>query len=250
MLFSGMYGLVSLTDQSAVSWLVLGIVLLFVFLWYERRCESPVLDIRIFWQNRTFIYSNIAAMINYGATYAVAFLLALYLQYVRGFSAEGAGVILVAQPPVQTFFSPVAGHLSDRIEPRIVATVGMGIMTLGLSVFIFLTPDTPLLIIVCTLLWLGLGYALFSSPNTNAIMSSVDIRHLGIASGMVATMRSMGQVLSMAIAMLCFSVYLGTATISSLNYPQFMDAVTTAFLVFSGICMVGIFASYARGTIR
>lgn len=100
MLFSGMYGLVSLTDQGAVSWLVLGIVLLFVFLWYEQRCESPVLDIRIFWQNRTFTCSNIAAMINYGATFAVAFLLLLYLQYMRGFSAEGAGVILVAQPLV------------------------------------------------------------------------------------------------------------------------------------------------------
>jgi EmrB/QacA subfamily drug resistance transporter len=250
MLFSGIFGLVSLPDPVAFLYLATGFITLFVFLWYEQRCTSPVLDVGIFLQNRTFTFSNIAAMINYGATYAVAFLLSLYLQYVRGFSAEFAGLILVAQPVVQTIFSPVAGRLSDRIEPRIVATAGMAMMTLGLLVFIFLSPDTSLALIVCTLLWLGLGYALFSSPNTNAIMSSVKKEYLGIASGMVATMRSIGQVLSMAIAMLCFSVYLGTETIPSLNLPGFMTAVRISFFIFTLLCALGIFASYVRGTIR
>lgn len=250
MLFSSMFGLVSLPSPGAVPWLGAGIAGLIAFFWYERRCASPVLDVRIFWQNRTFTFSNIAAMINYGATYAVAFLLSLYLQYVRGFSAESAGLILVAQPLVQTLFSPVAGRISDRIEPRMVATVGMAIMTVGLTVFTQLSPDTSLFVIIGTLLWLGLGYALFSSPNTNAIMSSVDKQHLGAASGMVATMRSIGQMLSMAIAMLCFSVFLGASAISAANHPQFIASVRTAFLVFTLLCTVGIFASYARGTIR
>jgi hypothetical protein len=126
----------------------------------------------------------------------------------------------------------------------------MAIMTAGLTVFVFLSPDTPLLVIIGTLLWLGLGYALFSSPNTNAIMSSVDEQHLGTASGMVATMRSIGQMLSMAIAMLCFSLFLGAAAISAANHMQFMASVKTAFLIFALLCMVGIVASYARGTIR
>jgi MFS family permease len=115
-------------------------------------------------------------MINYGATFAVAVLLSLYLQYIREFSAETAGFILVAQPVIQTLFSPLAGKLSDRIEPRIVATTGMAITTAGLSFFIFLTPVTPLYAIVIALMVLGFGYALFSSPNTNAIMSSATNR--------------------------------------------------------------------------
>lgn len=182
MLFSLMYGLVQLPGSPAAIWLALGALSLILFIWYELLCTCPVLNVRVFLQNRAFTLSNIAAMINYGATYAVAFLLSLYLQYIRIFSAEGAGLILIAQPVVQTIFSPFAGRLSDRIEPRIIETVGMAIMTVGLFVFVFLLPTTSLVLITGTLLWLGLGYALFSSPNTNAIMSSVEKHYLGIAS--------------------------------------------------------------------
>jgi EmrB/QacA subfamily drug resistance transporter len=209
MLFSGIFGMLLLPDPYALSWLFVAVCTAGIFVWWERRCASPLFNLTIFSDNRTFVFSNIAAMINYGATFAVAVLLSLYLQYIQGFSAETAGFILVAQPVIQTLFSPVAGKLSDHIEPRIVATIGMAITTIGLSFFIFLTPTTPLYAIVIALMVLGFGYALFSSPNTNAIMSSVDPRYFGIASGMNATMRSLGQVLSMAIAMFCFSVFIG-----------------------------------------
>jgi MFS family permease len=189
-------------------------------------------------------------MINYGATFAVAFLLSLYLQYIKGFSAGTAGLILVAQPIVQTLFSPFAGRISDRIEPRIVATIGMAITTLGLSFFVFLDPQTPVYAIIISLTVLGFGYALFSSPNTNAIMSSVDNRYLGIASGMVATMRSLGQVLSMAIAMFCFSIFIGTVTIAPPVYPALLTSTTIAFLIFTCLCVLGIWSSFVRGTIH
>jgi len=110
-------------------------------------------------------------MINYGATFGVGVLLSLYLQYIRGFSADTAGLILVAQPVIQVIFSPIAGRISDTIEPRIVATAGMAATTAGLASFIFLTPDTPLFVIIGSLMLLGFGYGIFSPPNTNAIMS-------------------------------------------------------------------------------
>jgi EmrB/QacA subfamily drug resistance transporter len=250
MLFSGIFGMLVLPDPAGMAWIIVAGCAAFIFVWWERRCTSPLFDLCIFLHNRTFLFSNIAAMINYGATFAVAFLLSLYLQYIKGFSAGTAGLILVAQPIVQTLFSPFAGRISDRIEPRIVATVGMAITTLGLSFFVFLDPQTPVYAILISLTVLGFGYALFSSPNTNAIMSSVDNRYLGIASGMVATMRSLGQVLSMAIAMFCFSIFIGTVTIAPPVYPALLTSTTIAFLIFTCLCVLGIWSSFVRGTIH
>jgi len=250
MLFCGIFGLLLLPDPVGAAWILVSVVAAVLFVWWQKQCRFPILDLGIFRANRTFTCSNIAAMINYGATYGVGFLLSLYLQYIRGFSAETAGLILVAQPIVQTILSPLAGRISDRVEPQVVATIGMTVTTLGLSCFIFVGPDTPLFLIIGALMVLGLGYAFFSSPNTNAIMSSVDKRYLGLASGMVATMRSLGQVLSMAIAMFCFSLFIGTVTITPSVYPALQESITIAFLVFTCLCVAGIAASYARGTIH
>ena len=250
MIFSAIFGMLLLPNPAAGLLIFVAGCTFSIFIWWEKRCTSPLLDLTLFSGNRTFLFSNIAAMINYGATFAVAVLLSLYLQYIRGFSAETAGLILVAQPVVQMIFSPIAGNLSDRIEPRIVATIGMAITALGLSFFIFLTPITPLYVIIISLMVLGFGYALFSSPNTNAIMSSVDIRYLGIASSMVATMRSLGQVLSMAITMFCFSVFIGSVAITPDVYPALLTSITAAFLIFTCLCLIGVGVSYVRGTIH
>ena len=250
MVFSAIFSMLLLPDPATGLWIFVAGCTLAIFIRWEKRCSFPLLNLTLFSGNRTFLFSNIAAMINYGATFAVAVLLSLYLQYIRGFSAETTGLILVAQPVVQMIFSPLAGKLSDRIEPRIVATIGMAITTLGLSFFIFLTPITSLYAIIISLMVLGFGYALFSSPNTNAIMSSVDIQYLGIASSMVATMRSLGQVLSLAIAMFCFSVFIGSVAIIPTVYPALLTSTTVAFLIFTCLCIIGVGASFARGTIH
>jgi EmrB/QacA subfamily drug resistance transporter len=250
MLFTLIYGMLLFPDPTGLGWIAAAVGTALAFHRWEKRQTSPLIDFSVFMNNRTFVFSNIAAMINYGATYGVGVLLSLYLQYIQGFSAETAGLILVAQPVVQTIFSPVAGRLSDRVEPRVVATAGMALTVLGLSFFIFLTPATPLSTIVISLMVLGLGYGLFSSPNTNAIMSSAHMKHLGLASGMVATMRSLGQLLSMAIAMFCFAIFIGPVTITPSVYPALMTSVTVAFAVFTVLCIIGVVASYVRGTIH
>jgi MFS family permease len=207
------------------------------------------LDIRLFVHNRVFAFSNLAALINYSATFAVAFLLSLYFQLVKGMAPQEAGLVLLVQPLLQATFSPLMGRLSDRVEPRLVATAGMALTTVGLAMLVALTEATELPIIVLALCLLGMGFALFSSPNTNAVMSSVVPRQFGVASGTVSTMRLLGQVFSMGIATMLFAVFIGREQITPAQHGAFLDAVNIAFAIFTVLCFLGIFASMARGSL-
>jgi EmrB/QacA subfamily drug resistance transporter len=245
-----MYGLSLLPGWSGAGLILASAVGLGLFAVWEIRAAHPVLDVKLFAGNRTFAFSNLAALINYSATSAVTFLLSLYLQYIKALSPQQAGLVLIAQPIMQATFSPVAGRLSDRIEPRIVASLGMTVTTTGLILLIFVGPSTPLWAIVICLVLLGFGFALFSSPNMNAIMGSVEKRFYGVASGTLGTMRLVGQMLSMGIATLLFTLYIGRVEITPETYSLFLISAKTAFAVFAALCTAGIFASLARGDLR
>jgi len=244
------YGFTLLPAMSGVWLIVGGIIGLSAFTRWEMRTRSPVLDISLFRNSRAFTFSNLAALINYSATYAVSFLISLYLQYLKGFNPETAGLILVAMPAMQAIFSPLAGRLSDRIEPRLIASAGMALTTVGLIIFIFLNEETPLAFIIGNLILMGLGFALFSSPNTNAVMSSAPKMAYGVASATLATMRQIGMVLSMGVAMLLFALYMGRVQITPEYYPLFQESMRTSFIIFAILCFGGIFASLARGKVR
>lgn len=225
-----------------------GIVLLFVFVWWEQRVPSPLVNVVFFRTNRGFAFSNLAALINYSATYAISFLLSLYLQYLQGLSPRDAGFVLIAQPFVMAVCSPIAGKLSDRIEARLLASTGMGILVAGLLLCASFQAQTSLIFIITTLMLLGFGFALFSSPNTHAVMSAVERRDYGIASAMLAAMRSTGQALSLGLTMMIFTLHnIGNVQMNPEYYPAFQQSVRTAFLVFAALCFGGVFASFARG---
>ncbi|MEE9564776.1 MAG: MFS transporter [Candidatus Hydrothermarchaeaceae archaeon] len=245
-----MYGISLLPSVQGALLVLIGILSLSVFVKWEMKVESPVFNINILRDNKVFALSNLAALINYSATFAVGFLISLYLQYVRGFSPQDAGLILVSQPIVMALFSPSAGRLSDRVEPRIVASAGMALTTMGLFLFTFLNENTPLGSILTSLVLLGFGFALFSSPNTNAVMGSVEKRYYGVASATLGTMRLTGQVLSMGIAMMIFAIYIGRVQITPEYYPLFLKSMKLAFAIFAVLCFGGIFASLARGRTR
>lgn len=245
-----MVGFSRLPDLLGGGLILLGLLGLGFFAAWELRARNPVLNIHLLVGNRAFAFSNLAALLNYAANSATSFLLSLYLQYVQALTPQQAGVVLVAGPIVQATLSPLAGWLSDRIEPRLVASLGMGVTAVGLGSLVFVGADTPLWAIVGRLVLLGLGFALFSSPNMNAIMGSVERRFYGIASGMLGTMRLVGQMLSMGIATLLFALYIGRVEITPRLYPQFLSSAQTAFAIFAALCVLGIFASLARGKIR
>jgi len=250
LLVATMYGFTQLPDMSGVWLILIGVVGVVAFVKWEMKVKSPVLNIGLFRNNTVFALSNLAALINYSATFAVGFLLSLYLQYIKGLSPQNAGLILVAAPVVQAVFSPLAGRLSDKIEPRIVASAGMGLTATGLVLLTFLGEKTSLGFIVASLVVLGFGFALFSSPNTNAVMSSVEKRFYGVASGMLATMRQVGMTFSMGMAMLLFALYIGRVQITPEYYSLFLRSVNVAFIIFAVLCFGGIFASLARGKLR
>jgi MFS family permease len=245
----------TLLKESPGMWLGVGLIVggvmgLGTFVWWEMRVNSPVLDISLFRNSRAFTFSNLTALTNYGATYAVTFLMSLYLQYrpINPFDAQNAGLILVAMPAVQAVFSPLTGRLSDRIEPRLIASAGMVLNTAGLIVFIFVDAGTSLKLIIGNLILIGFGFALFVSPNTNAVMSSAPKTAYGVASAMLATMRQVGMVLSMGVAMLMFTLYnIATVQITPEYYPLFQQSMKTSFIIFAILCFGGIFASLARG---
>jgi MFS family permease len=153
-------------------------------------------------------------------------------------------------PAVQAIFSPLAGRLSDRIEPRLIASTGMLLTTVGLVLFIFLNEETSLKLIIGNLILIGFGFTLFVSPNTNAIMSSAPKTAYGVASAVVSTSRQVGLVFSMGIAMLTFALYIGRVEITPEYYPLFQQSMKTSFIIFAALCSGGIFASLARGAIR
>ncbi len=243
MLLSLMYGFSLIPSTSSLIPILLGLAAGGVFVWVEGRAEHPVLDINLFRSNRAFTYSNLAALINFSATYAVTFLMSLYLQYIKGLSPEQAGLVLIASPIVQAVFSPIAGRLSDRMEPRKVAAIGMAITMFGLVPFVFLNEQTNVFIVVASLVALGFGLSVFASPNTNAIMSAVEKRLYGVASSTLGTMRLTGQMLSMGITMIIFAVFIGRVEIVPEVYSALTGSINIAFIVFSGFCLVGVLAS-------
>jgi EmrB/QacA subfamily drug resistance transporter len=242
-----MFGLSKLPVNIGYFSIAAGITVLLIFIYLELKISNPVLNIKLFKGNPIFAFSNLAALINYSATFAVTFLLSFYLQYIKMLNPQTAGSILIAQPIVMATFSPLAGRLSDKIDSRVIASIGMGLTVLGLILLVFLNEQTSFLYVIFALIILGLGFALFSSPNTNAVMSSVERKYLGVASATIGTMRLIGQMLSMGIAMFVISIFVGKVQITPQNHIQLMTSIRVSFLIFVVLCIIGIFASLARG---
>jgi EmrB/QacA subfamily drug resistance transporter len=241
-----MYGFSKLPSASGLVITAAGFILMPLFIIREKRTKHPLFDITLISKNRVFAFSNLAALIHYAATSAIGFFLSLYLQYIKDLGPRDAGFVLMCWPLTMALISPAAGKLSDKQNPGVLASVGMAVTSAGLIMLCFLTADTSLVFVVAVLVIMGIGFSLFSSPNSNAVMSSVEKKQLGNASGMIGTMRNVGQTFSMAIALMLLALFMGQAKIDPSNYPQLLGAMKSGFVIFSVLCIAGIFASLAR----
>lgn len=239
-------GVSRVPDPSSLGLICASALTLIIFLAVEERRSHPLFPVVLLRENRVFSFSNLAALINYSATFAVTFLLSLYLQIVRGMSPAAAGSVLLVQPFFQMVCSPVAGRLSDRTDPSLLASSGMAVSSLCLLSLAFVGETTSTGIIVLVLAALGIGLGLFSAPNTTVIMGSVERHDYTLASSMVATMRNSGMMMSMSIVMIFFALLLGDVPVTPEVSGQFLASMRVIFLVFFTLTLIGAIISWNR----
>ncbi len=258
--------LVALTLGEQVGWGSLEILGLFavsivgfvVFVYIEsKKGEGALLDPKLFTRNRLFAAANISAFLNYTSFFGVTFMISFYLQRVLGLTVLEAGVVLLIMPVTMAIVSPISGRLSDRLGSRALASGGMFLVAIAMVWMATLTVDSPVWRVELGLLLIGLGVGIFASPNTSAVMGSVEKRKLGIASGMLATMRCSGQATSLAVMGAIIATVAGAGSISGLFSgdtsgvavvaEDFVKGMDLAFLVSACIAIVGGITSLARG---
>ncbi|MBQ9160113.1 MAG: MFS transporter [Methanobrevibacter sp.] len=236
------YGFTTLTNTTGLILTIFGLVMLVIFGAYELRQTSPVFNMNLF-KNKKFTSSNIAALCSYIAVMVVTTILNYHFQYVRGWDAQMSGMILIITPIIMAVMAPNSGKLSDRIHPQKLAALGIGIAAVALAILTFLTGDTPLYIVVIAMILQGIGMGLFSSPNMNAIMSSVPPKDAPTASASQATMRTIGQTMSLGLSTLVFAWIMGTLPLAT----QYAGMIVSASQIICGICtaacILAVFAS-------
>ena len=226
---------------------VVGVALLAAFAVRELHTESPLLDVRIFKSNRVFTFSSLAALLNYSATFAISYTMSLYLQVVHGMPSAAAGLVLVCQPLVQAAASPVCGRLSDRVQPALLASLGMGLSAVSLLLLGFLEVSSPVSHVITALVVAGLGFGLFSSPNNNAALSSVHPSQFGRANAIIGTMRSIGMSLGLATLTVVFGFFLGDTIVTQADPVHLTAAIQFALRLSACVCAVGVVFSAVRG---
>jgi EmrB/QacA subfamily drug resistance transporter len=240
----------------------LSLVFLFLFIFVEgRRAAYPMIDLNLFLRSRLFSAANLTALLNYTAISGVGFLMSFYLQVVLGYATEEAGLIIIPMPLVMAVLSPLSGWASDKVGSRLISSAGMAIITFSFLLLSSIPMEPSSVDVAGRLVILGLGMGLFSTPNTSAVMGSVPKERLGVAAGVLGTMRSLGMVLGVAImgVITAASLPLGSAELLftglGISQPvvvvaEFVTGVHNAFLFSALVSAAGIITSLIRGAQR
>jgi len=226
-----------------------GILGLALFLRLQTHTPCPLLDVGLLRRNHFFTLSCLAALGSYAATFGLTFFMSLYLQYAKGLPPRLAGFVLLAQPVMQVIASPLSGRLAERMAPARLATIGMLISAAGLfAAAVTIGPDTPIWLLVLELAVIGMGFGVFVTPNSTAIMASVQKRQFGLASGMIASMRTLGMAVSMTSITLIFALFMQDAAIGPDTLPAFLTSLRVGLTAFAIYSCLGVLLSLLRGT--
>ncbi|EZQ01992.1 MULTISPECIES: MFS transporter [Acidianus] len=239
-----------------ISLIIIGIILLFPFIFLERRITSPVIDFRAF-KNKVLSFSLMSSFLQSSGYLATAFILIMYLQGIRGLSPFNASVLLVPGYVIASMLGPFAGRLSDKIGARIPATIGIGMMMIAAFIYTSLTLHTPYLDIILASIIGGLGSSMFYPANNSAVMANSPKELYGSISGMLRTLANMGIVLSYVIAItiasltvpryVAFEVFLGTSNLIGGVAGKFLGGIHAAFFASIAILALALVFSAVRG---
>lgn len=221
-----------------------------LFVYQQERSSYPLIRLRHMIGNKVFFRSIQSSFLMYSANYPLQFMMSLYLQYIQGLTPSEAGKLMLLQAAVMAVVAPLSGRLSDRLEPRVPATLGCVFFMLGLAALATVDETTSQGFIAVLLLVMGLGMGLFTSPNNNAALSVVKPERLGVGSSILNISRAMGNMLGMAVVVLLFNVIIGNAQIEPDQYPLLMSVLRIAFIICAGYAALAAFTSWRRGAVR
>ncbi|MGO4891393.1 MFS transporter [Flavobacterium sp. W21_SRS_FM6] len=241
------FGLSLLPSVLGFGLLAVAIATMVLFVFHQSRHSEPLIRVQMFRESRVFSMSLSTSFLMYASVYPLSFLLSLYLQYVKGFSPAHAGQIILLQAFSMAIVAPFAGKFSDRVQPRKIASAGCAIVAFGFIILSQIGINTSATYIGASLLLIGLGFGLFSTPNNNAIMGAVNSRELGVASASMNLSRTIGNLVGMSVVNLLVHLYLGDARLTEQQYPALLNTISLSLYISVGCVVLASFFSAFRG---
>ncbi|MCL4452075.1 MAG: MFS transporter [Candidatus Thermoplasmatota archaeon] len=231
-------------------------VFIILFIRYGSHGRGEAIPSEILKGNRTFAASNLTALLNYLSTFSIVFIFSIYLQVILHVSPFISGILILPEPVFMVALSPVAGKLSDRFGSRKIASAGMVVIGISFLGFYIIHPLYTAIILLL-LGTIGIGFGLFSAPNTNSVMGSVSRDNSGTASGFLGTMRFTGQLFSIALATIIISAYIprsltvgmfsGTVvTITPQYFSSFSEGFRIVMIVSAILSLIGALTSLLK----
>lgn len=237
-----MYGFTKLNTFNGQMLTIIGVIFLIIFTYYELKQKYPIFNVKLY-KNHKFLSSNIASIISYISIFSISTIMNYHFQYILGWNAQTTGLILISMPIMQAIITPQSGKLSDLINPQKLSALGMGLATIAILILTTMNDSTSIYVIIIALMIGGVGYGLFSSPNTNTMMSSVPPNQTTMASASVATMRVIGQTLSIGILTVIFAFVMGDVSITPAVYPQLNESCHLALICSTILGVISVLAS-------
>ena len=243
-------GLAGLPNWPNIIVFALSFALLIMFVKHQSSIAEPLIRIGLFRESRLFSFSLASASLMYGATFPLIFVLSLYLQYIKGLSPLESGQIILAQSLAMALLAPIAGKLSDRLQPRVIATVGCVSVGIGFAMLARLDFSTTTEYVSLSMGLIGIGFGFFSAPNHNAVMSSVPQGEVGVASATISLARVSGNLIGISLVNLLVHLLLGDTLISVERYPQLLQVVQYSMAIGCAFVTAAIVLSATRGRLK
>ena len=243
-------GVSSLPKLESILLILIGILCLVGFLYQQANSKYPLIRFKRIITNHVFSHSLVASSCTYASNYPLIFLFSLYLQYIQNLTPIQAGKIMVLQAVMMATTAPISGRLSDKYEPRIIATSGCLIMFCAFSILRGVGTTTSLYLIGGALMTLGFGFGLFTTPNNNAALSSIDKSALSIGSALLNMARISGNMFGTALVLVLVSVFIGDKAITPARYGALLTVIHWALSISCINALTGAYFSFTRGNIR